>query len=194
MNRTWADNALVQAIQSGGAMRDEALKWWFQNQELRIWVIQYALRHGGDRQDGEDLYHDTFLSFDRLLRTGKYRGESSLKTFFIGIAKWQWLNQQRKMGRTISLEADEKFMLERFSEDDMFVKERQALFEMLLAKIGERCKRLLTMYKLNFSMKEIAAEMGYATDQVAMNQCAECRKKLKHLIENDHELLDVLQN
>jgi hypothetical protein len=32
--------------------------------------------------------------------------------------------------------------------------------------------------------------MGYASDQVAMNQSSECRKKLKHLIENNDELND----
>ena len=60
----------------------------------------------------------------------------------------------------------------------------------MFATLGDKCKKFLTLYQLSYSMKEIAAEMGYASDQVAMNQCSECRKKLKNLIENNDDLKD----
>jgi RNA polymerase sigma factor (sigma-70 family) len=189
----WTDDAFVRAVAGGAGERDAALAWWFQDAGLQHWVRQYAVQHGGAEADGEDLYHDTFISFDRLLREGKYRGEASLRTFFCSIAKWQWLNRQRKAGRTVALENADRLEIEHFIESDMYDRERQGIMQKMLSSLGDKCKRLLTLYQLSYSMKEIAAEMGYSSDQVAMNQCSECRKKLKKLIENNDELTDFFK-
>ena len=192
-NNTWTDDTLVRAIQSGGADRDNALQHWFSQPDLKAWVVNYAANHGGSKTDGVDLYHDSFLTFDRLIRAGKFRGEAALRTFFCSIAKWQWLNRQRKLGRNVAINEQDLLEIGQFPEEEMYQRERQVLFQTLLSQLGEKCKRLLTLYQLSYSMKEIAAEMGYSSDQVAMNQCSECRKKLKTLIENDHELLEAIQ-
>lgn len=189
---SWTEQTFLSAVRNGGPQRDAALQWWFSDNSLHAWVRGYTKRNGGSEADGEDLYHDTFITFDRLLREGKYRGEAALKTYFCSIAKWQWLNRLRKMGRTLSMEqADtpEPFF---FSEEEMYRSERQRVFEQLLGSLGQKCKRLLTLYQLHYSMKEIAAEMGYQSEQVAMNQSSECRKKLKALIENSPEIKDFL--
>ena len=190
-NRQWTDEAIVKAVQSGDASRDAALQWWFAQAELQRWVKQYAEQHGGTARDGEDLYHDTFITFDRLLRTDKFQGKSTLKTFFCSIAKWLWLNQQRKNGRIISTPTPQEDIGMLFAEDEMYQRERQAALERALSTLGDKCKKLLTLYQLSYSMREIAAAMGYASDQVAMNQSAECRKKLKSLIENHHEFKEL---
>jgi len=184
----WTDQSIVIALAGGGAERDRALQWWFGNEGLQRWVRHYATEHGGSEADGEDLYHDTFITFDRLLREGKYREEASLKTFFCSIAKWQWLNRRRKLGKIVAMEEDERVVMAQFTDDEMYNRERQAVFQQMFSVLGDKCKRLLGLYQLSYSMKEIATEMGYASDQVAMNQCSECRKKLKALIENSHEL------
>lgn len=189
---TWTDQSIVSAIAGGGVGRDAALQWWFGNEGLQRWVRNYATQHGGSEADGEDLYHDTFIAFDRLLREGKFREEASLKTFFCSVAKWQWLNQQRKRGRIVAMEHTELLGVARFAEDDHYDRERQTVFQKMLVSLGDKCKRLLTLYQLSYSMKEIAAEMGWASDQVAMNQCSECRKKLKTLIENSPDLKEFL--
>ena len=192
MNRQllWTDDALLRAITGGDAERDAALQWWFNDQGLQNWVRQYALQHGGSAADGEDLYHDTFITFDRLIRDGKFREEASLKTFFCSIAKWQWLNRQRKMGRIVATENAELPEPEHFTEHDMYDRERQKIMERMLSSLGDKCKRILTLFQLSYSMKEIAAEMGYLSDQVAMNESSKCRKKLKLVIENNDELQD----
>ena len=90
------------------------------------------------------------------------------------------------------MENAERIEMGQFADDNMYDQERQTVFQQMLSSLGDKCKRMLTLYQLSYSMKEIAAEMGYASDQVAMNQCSECRKKLKALIENSHELKEFL--
>jgi RNA polymerase sigma factor (sigma-70 family) len=188
----WTDDAFISAVSGSGNTRDAALQWWFHNQSLQHWVQQYVTQRGGNAADGEDLYHDTFITFERLIREGKFRGESSLKTFFCSIAKWQWWNRQKKLGRTVALQDADLQGTAPITDDDLYHRERQQLFEQMFTALGERCKKLLTLYQLSYSMKEIAAEMGYSSDQVAMNQSADCRKKLKQLIENTPSLKDFL--
>jgi RNA polymerase sigma factor (sigma-70 family) len=184
----WTDNTFADAIAGGGAARESALERWFSDESLHRWVQQYALQHGGTAADGEDLYHDTFITFDRLLREGKYRREAGLRTFFCSIAKWLWLNKQRKAGRARTAREEEITATASFAPDDMYDRERQAVLQQMLSALGEKCNKLLTLYQESYTMKEIAAEMGYGSDQVAMNKCSECRKKLKALIENSQEL------
>lgn len=179
-----------RAITGGDAERDAALQWWFNDQGLQNWVRQYALQHGGSAADGEDLYHDTFITFDRLIRDGKFREEASLKTFFCSIAKWQWLNRQRKMGRIVATENAELPEPNISRKYHMYDREKQNIMERMLSSVGDKCKRILTLFQLSYSMKEIAAEMGYLSDQVAMNESSKCRKKLKLVIENNDELQD----
>jgi RNA polymerase sigma factor (sigma-70 family) len=193
MNRPaqWTDDAIVRAVAGGGTERDAALQSWFGDAGLHRWIRRYAVQRGGSEADGEDLYHDTFITFDRLIRQGKYRSEASLKTLFCSIAKWQWYSRQRKAGRMVGMEHAETLDAVHFPEEDMYDRERQRVFERVLGALGEKCKRVLTLYQLSYSMKKIAAEMGYASDQVAMNQCSECRKKLKHYLENNADLRDI---
>ncbi|MBL7806702.1 MAG: RNA polymerase sigma factor [Saprospiraceae bacterium] len=187
------DQAIATAIAGGGRARELALEQWFADESLHRWVSQYACQHGGTDADGEDLYHDTFITFDRLLREGKFREEASLRTFFCSIAKWLWLNHQRKTGRTQTLSETDFSTWKTFTDEEMYDRERQKLMEQLLTTLGDKCKKLLTLYQQSFNMKEIAAEMGYGSDQVAMNQCSECRKKLKILIENNVELKEFFK-
>lgn len=184
------DASIARAIAGGGKARELALQQWFADEGLQRWVRNYATRNGGSETDAEDLYHDTFITFDRLLREGKFRAESSLKTFFCSIAKWQWLNKLRKKGRVAAMDSADLLEIAQFPEQEMYERERQQVFEKLLSSMGSKCKRILGLYQLSYSMKEIATEMGYSSDQVAMNQCSECRKKLKALIENSQEIKD----
>jgi len=95
----WTDQSIVIALAGGGAERDRALQWWFGNEGLQRWVRHYATEHGGSEADGEDLYHDAFITFDRLLREGKYRAEATLKTFFCSIAKIAMAQPTKKTGK-----------------------------------------------------------------------------------------------
>ena len=62
-----------------------------------------------------------------------------------------------------------------------------------MAQVGERCQKLLGLFQLDYSMRDIRERMGYASDQVAANEVHGCREKLKKVIQQDPEILDALQ-
>ena len=64
----------------------------------------------------------------------------------------------------------------------MILEERRVMLEQLIAQLGERCQKLLSWFKLSYSMREIQQQMGYSSEQVAANEVHACRTKLKKIV------------
>jgi RNA polymerase sigma factor (sigma-70 family) len=188
------DVALLAALRGSDDEREQALNHFFQNPRLMAWVIRHVQLGGGSVQDGQDVFEESFIVFERQVRTGYFRGESSLETFFHGIARWQWLAHRRKNRPTANVEN----LLETPMEDPtpekiVISEEKRVMLSALLAQVGERCRKLLGFYQLSYSMSEIREQMGFASNQVAANEVHSCRDKLKKIIQRDSESMDALR-
>jgi RNA polymerase sigma factor (sigma-70 family) len=189
------DAELLAALRGSESERGQALDHFFQNPRLMAWVLRHVQLSGGSIQDGQDVFEESFLIFERQVRTGHFRGESSLETFFHGIARWQWLAQRRKKHPTASLETLLDVPTESPSPEKILIsEERRVMLSALVPQVGERCRKLLGLFQLSHSMREIREEMGFSSDQVAANEVHGCREKLKKVIQQHPETLDALQN
>jgi len=63
----------------------------------------------------------------------------------------------------------------------------------LMTQVGERCQKLIGLFQLNYTMREIRELQGYSSDQVAANEVHNCREKLKKLIHQRPEILEALK-
>ncbi len=189
------DSDLLAALQGSDSERGQALDHFFENPRLLSWVLRHVRLQGGSEQDGKDVFEESFLIFERQVRTGHFRGESSLETYFHGIARWQWLAFRRKNKPTADLDAQPEMSSEDRSPEKILIsEERRVILSALMAQVGARCQKLLGLFQLNHSMREIREEMGYSSDQVAANEVHGCREKLKKVIQQHPETLDALQN
>jgi RNA polymerase sigma factor (sigma-70 family) len=188
------DSEILAALQGTEAERGRALQHFFENPRLLEWVLHYIRTHGGTEQDGKDVFEEAFLIFERQLRTGHFRGESSLETWFHGIARWQWAALQRKVRPAMETDQVSLPSSQPDPEKLLIKEERRVILEWLFVQIGERCKRLLGYFQLDYSMREIQRLMGYASEQVAANEVHSCRAKLKKLIQQHPEQLEALKN
>ena len=137
----------------------------------------------------------SLLVFERQVRTGHFRGESSLETFFHGIARWQWLAFRRKNRPTDDLEEQPDLPSEEHSPEKILISdERRVMLSGLMTQVGERCQKLLGLFQLNYSMREIREISGFSSDQVAANEVHGCREKLKKIIQRDPESVEILSN
>jgi RNA polymerase sigma factor (sigma-70 family) len=188
------DQAIVEAICGPPEMRDAALKSLFEDGALRRTVIQYALANGGDKDDGQDLFQDTVVLFDRSVRDGKFHAQSGLRTYFISIAKWHWLNMRRKKHN-----AHEPLpnidLLDSIESPEVTVitDEQKAILQQAVEQLGGRCVKLLTLYKLSYSMEEIAQEMGLSSADMAKKEVYRCREKLRNYFKQHPDLLKSLR-
>jgi RNA polymerase sigma factor (sigma-70 family) len=189
---TATDVQILNAILGKEEERIEALKSFFTNKTLKENVIGYVTNHQGNLQDGEDVFQDTIILFDRAIRDGSFKGQSSLSSFFMGIAKWRWYGLKRKYGGNI------EFVPEKFDEPfdnvegRMIDLERREIIEEILTKIGGRCKEVLRLYELSYSMEDIAKEMGLAGPDVAKKMAYECRKKFREFCSDKPEYKNIL--
>ncbi|MBK9335750.1 MAG: sigma-70 family RNA polymerase sigma factor [Lewinellaceae bacterium] len=178
-----------------GSTADERRKWalrcLFEDKVLRQMSIAHVRKYGGNRQDGEDVFQEAIIVLDRKIRMGDFRGEGSIEGYFMGIVRWHWFNQQHKTGQSTRLaESRPEPPLSSNPELDYLLTERRELLEKLLQQLADKCRNLLKFYQLDFSMKEIAHQMGFANSGVAKKEAFLCRKRFRVLLERHPEITE----
>lgn len=192
-NTDWSDESLIAGIQSGGPAREDALKRLYQMPGLREAVIRYVLDNGGDRQDAQDIFQEALVLFDRNIREGRFEGKSALRTYFVAIAKWRWVTVRRQQGRYAELSPAHYDGEVDSPEAETIRSEYRELFQEALGQIGDRCRELLRLYQLDYSMEEIARTMQYGNADVAKKEAYRCRMRFRELLENHPEYAALLQ-
>ncbi len=191
-NTNWTDEALVTGIQAGGSAREEALKRLYLLPGLREAVIRHVLDHGGSRQDAQDIFQEALVLLDRNLREGRFEGKSSLSTYFVAIAKWRWVTVRRQQGRFTDLAPAHYDAEVESPEAETIRSEYRDLFQEALGQIGERCRDLLRLYQLEYSMDEIADRMQYQSADVAKKEAYRCRMRFRELLETNPQYAQLL--
>lgn len=185
-NPDFAPEVIIAALGSTApAQREAALRALFDNEGLRRLCSAHVRKHGGNRQDGEDVFQEALIVLDRKLRLGDYRGEGSIEAYFMGIVRWHWYNEQQKTGRnnTRYMETPPEPPPNGDPELAFLLDERRDHLEKLLEQMASKCRNLLKLYQLDYSMEEIANQMGYASGAVAKKEAFLCRKRFKALLE-----------
>jgi RNA polymerase sigma factor (sigma-70 family) len=159
---------------------------------------RYILNNSGNEQDAEDIFQEVMIAFVNLVKAGKFRGESSIRTFLYSLNKNIWLNELKRRGRAgVREKKFEKNMNRENQTADVAMEIRQTKQELLktLEALGENCKKILLLfYYENRSMKEILAELPYENEQVVRNKKSKCLKKLEEIVKSNPVLFDQLKN
>lgn len=184
-NTNWTDESLLTAIQGGGQAREEALRRIYLLPGLRETVARFVLDNGGSRADAQDVFQEAFILFDRNLREGRFEGKSALATYFVAIAKWRWVTIRRQQGRFQEISPAQYEGEAESPENETLRAEHRELLAEAMGQIGERCRELLRRYQLDYSMEEIAREMGYANAETAKKEAYRCRMRLREYLENN---------
>lgn len=186
----WTDEQLLQAIVSGGRARQDALRAIYADQELKRKVIQHVRFRQGNAADGQDMFHEGIIVLDRNVREGKFRGEAPLKGYLYSICRFLWMNQLRKNAHTsvvaeppLPNEPDETT-----PEIALISQERRDTLHRLLEQLGERCQRILELWKLSYSMEEIASTLGFSSPDMARKAKYRCHLNLLDLVRQNPQM------
>lgn len=152
---------------------------------------------GGNNQDAADIFQEAVLIAVDKIKSGNFRGDSSVRTFVLGIARNLWLHEKRSRYRRseretqfASSEETESVIQDRFFRVNSS-KAVKALFE----QVGEVCSKILTgVYYQKMPMKDLLSRFNYENEQVLRNRKSRCMKKLKELLSNNPALLEQLKN
>jgi RNA polymerase sigma factor (sigma-70 family) len=183
---TYADAELISAIRRSDQLNSAI---YFIYQQYSQTVQSYILANNGMPADAEDIFQETVVTFIDLVKKDKFRGESSVKTFLTAIARNLWLNELKKRERSgIREKAYEvnRELTELDVSEHMASREVKQQFLDVLGKLGEPCKKLLTLfYYENLSMKDIVHHLPYENEQVVRNKKYKCLQSLTEMIKQN---------
>ena len=188
---SFSELEIIDALRgSNPERRKMALRFMFEHPTLRQSTIAHVRKHGGNRQDGEDVFQEAIIVFDRKLRMGDFRGEGSAEAFFMGIVRWHWFNEQQKSLKTavVSTQNTPEPPPDGDPELDYLLTERREQIDELLKQLTDKCRNLLKMYQLDYSMEEIAQLMGFANGGVAKKEAFLCRKRFRAVLKLHPEI------
>jgi RNA polymerase sigma factor (sigma-70 family) len=190
------DEAIVLAIKSGGAKRQRAIRFLYKtNQDTLKKVVAYVRNNSGNEQDGQDMFHEGIIVLDRNVREDKFRGESSIAGYLYSICRFLWMNQIRKQGKTdlrddnLTMDQPEIENPESLSVND----EKKKVLANVLSQLGDRCKKILELWKLSYSMQEIADQMGFSSAAMATKNKYQCHKKLMNFLKAHPQIMEFLR-
>jgi RNA polymerase sigma factor (sigma-70 family) len=196
MNGSLETVDLAAAIRSGGSNREQALSSLYNVAGLFFRIKQMVTNHGGNEEDARDVFHEGIITLDRKIRQDEYEDRGTIESYLFGVCRFIWSNQQRKNKR-VELKEDFTPYDQSTGEnplDTMLNNEGQNLVTTLFAQLGENCSKILSLWKLSYSMNEIAEEMGLPSGDNARKHKFRCYQKLLGLIDNSPELALNLKN
>ncbi len=179
--RTEIDSqTVIKAIETG--KDDQALNELYRH-VLPV-ITAYVKKNSGTTEDAEDVFQDAVLTLFRQIKLKRYSEEGSgVGGFLFTVSKNLWYNKLKRSNR-ITLTDSQSFDDQEQNTilDQIIVEEKLKTINQLLNDIGEQCKKILSLaiYEKK-SMKEIAAEMDFKSEDVAKSIHYRCKKKLGKL-------------
>lgn len=184
------DEQYLIAIRTGGLAGDRAIIWLYSyyHKEVKSTISDMIRLHPGCKTEADDMVHDAFLVMLHKIQFESIHA-TSLKSFWIGIARRLTLNQVKKNGRISLVEDPEEFYgtVDATPESIYLTKEKNQLFENYLNHIGHRCKELLLFWMAQYTMDEIASRLNLSGAPMARKVKHMCFKKLKKLVQSGNK-------
>ncbi len=184
MRSHYSEEEMVAAIRSGGRAMEQVMRYIYEQADYREEVLRMVLAKQGSVEDAEDVFQDGIAHLIMNVRKGKFRGESSLKTYLTVICKNLWFykfNRRVKL-QSIKTELPTNELDEESPEQLLLFKEKTERVKQLLAQLGSPCQEILTLWSLHYSMKEIAVRTGYKNEGTMRKKKHQCMQKLIKLV------------
>ena len=187
---------LVLLIRQGGSNRDRALKQIYKDHKLKKSLLFWLKGTGGTEGEAEDLFQETLVIVDRNIREDKFHDKSSFSTYFISTFKFLRMNDLRKNNRFIEL-PDAQELTEMVTNSTIVTlidEERNQLLDQTLTMLGEKCKKILELWKLSYSMDEISQILGLPSESMARKLKFQCMQNLIKLVNENEDLKSNLKS
>jgi len=203
MNPTYTDQQIIAAIQNGADTRDKVFAYLYQNAELRNKAFSKITKMVSDQEKAEDIFTDSLIAFVRAVRYNKYKGDSSLSTYFVGICQLQCLRhlQQRQQSRKKEERLNEALIHQVEQEyrlEASFFLETQRRYEARLTRriyrqLSDTCRKYFRQKHWQGKKISEMADVNEVKNQSVKNTLSRCYKKLREIILNDPEAMEQIK-
>ncbi|MEM6631129.1 MAG: RNA polymerase sigma factor [Bacteroidota bacterium] len=153
------------------------------------------------KQDVEDIEQDTFLIVFRNIKLERFRGDSKLNTYVIGIAKnlvFSWLRNQKDY---VDVDSLEEFLKDRPQnmpsaaiEEIQSINQYKEAMQFVFGQLTSRCQKILKLKKLGYPYEDIASELGLKGTNTVKSTVYRCMKELTKIIESSPHIVQILKS
>lgn len=191
----YSDEEIVDAIKAGGTALERVMSFIYNDSNFRTDIIRFIQNKGGSSADAEDVFQDGIRNLIMSVRKNKFRGESSIKGYLFGVCRNIWFKQFNRYVRAENYKANLEVNPTDHQDPEIVLvtEERAEIIDQILAKLGPACQKVLNLWRMSYSMKEIAQELGYKSDGVARKKKHQCFKGLLSLVEDNPNIVNFLR-
>lgn len=158
-------------------------------------VVRYVRDHGGEEDDGKDMFQEGVMVFYQRLMQNGFKDIPNVAGFIMQVSKNQWINRFNRGTRMSSLDQSYIEPEETENPDSLLMnKEKGEAFKLLFSKLEERCQEILKLSVFERKrMDEIAELMGFSSANAAKTQNYRCKKALHDIVHDHPHLIAALK-
>ena len=190
MKRVYTDREIIDALRKGGHERE--LVWYFMYKNWKDYTVGFIINKGGAMKDALESIGDIARPFETRIIKPDFVLEAQLRSYFVTCVYRRWIKVNKKnVARPEPLPFGEAHVTE-FAEnvvDQIMKTELATLLDRTLTEIGDRCKKILTLFMNKYSMKDIAVAMGFENEVTSKKEKYKCQKKYEDYL-GLHPLLE----
>jgi RNA polymerase sigma factor (sigma-70 family) len=146
-------------------------------------------KYGADKDLIDDIFQDGLVALYQKLNQENFTITISIEAYLINTCKYIYLNKKKGTVPTKELTelVHEETDVEHFVEMDKKIRRAESV----LQQMGEKCREiLLSFYVHKKSMKEIAEQFSYSSENAAKTQKYKCLEAAR----NNYKQLDNIHN
>lgn len=200
-DQTAPSTSLAQLLQSDPRTRNRVLKELYTDPVVRNKVRGWLQQYPTAGLEADDVIQESvILLFDAVLE-GRFREESRLRTFLLGICLNYIRNKGRKVKRisyqeelspnaaTDEAEADAGLLREELSQAE---NQRDQLLRQAFKRLTDKCRKSLQLYYYeSYTMDAIAKAIGLKNAKQSKKQVSRCREYLRKIIQKEPDLIHL---
>ena len=155
-------------------------------------VISWVEENNGTEADARDIFQEVLIALFRKLESGDFTLTCTLKSFLRIMSRNLWLTKLRdgKKHRATPLEGVEKVTLEKDVVEQLEHSERNQLFFKHFDKLGESCRKILSLFFDKIPLAEIATKMDTSENYIKKRKF-QCKEQLVKAVQSDPVFLEL---
>ena len=188
--KNYTDDELISAIKEGGKEMELAMRWLYHRSSLRREVQGHLAKLGAQRDETDDVWQDGICAMILNIRSGKFRQDAKVSTFLHSICKNIWLNKTKRRTKWQEIKGNIAVTpVDKETPESLLVndEEKKRLADHL-GLLGAKCKKILELWSLYYSMDEIADLMGYKSSGMARKKKHQCLQRLMRIVNSKRKI------
>lgn len=209
MKKKYPDKEILKAIRSKSEEKiNKVLEVLYMDAIFRnqaIVVINDMLFHPykNDKSIQLELFGKGLMKFVKKIMEGSFKEDSAIRTYIIGICKNLAKDQNKKLQSkhnkyTVKVgETERQTIAELTNPESQYIEQESGIWAVVrrvIEQLDEKCKKYLILkhYK-GKKNAEIAIEMKVAKNTVVNSYKPSCHQKLRQLLQNDKEGIEIIR-